>query len=169
MSDNDSFDQSFMQNVQNQVASDSVAQRERSSRKKGLIIGAAIGLIVIAIVVFVIVMQKMNAQTEEVYDDSTDKGTAREYGDDDENDENMVAIRMNCLDKDKNYSFYKDNTYEIMSLSTDETIETGSYTIGGSGKNFTLEANGTNRTITYDGTVIIDGEFRYACEEYENV
>ena len=50
------FDQSFMQNVQNQVASDSVAQRERNSRKKGLIIGAVIGLIVLAVLAFLFMM-----------------------------------------------------------------------------------------------------------------
>ena len=50
------FDQSFMQNVQNQVASDSVAQRERNSRKKGLIIGAVIGLIVLAVLTFLFMM-----------------------------------------------------------------------------------------------------------------
>ena len=50
------FDQSFMQNVQNQVVSDSVAQRERNSRKKGLIIGAVIGLIVLAVLTFLFMM-----------------------------------------------------------------------------------------------------------------
>lgn len=181
MDSGNNFDQSFMQNVKDDVTqAQERAIEEKKAAKRRIIIVAAVMIasaVILAIIGTVILLSRSNEQTpaeETPYEETTEEGSAREYGGDEDesggegdDDGDLVAIRMGCSDKNKLYDFYKDNTYEIMDLGTDETVEVGSYTI--KGKTFTLETEGAERTITYDGKKIIDGESSYACEEYENV
>jgi len=56
MDNTGNFDKDFLQGVQNQIAADNAAQREQSERKKGFLIGAAIGFVLLVIIVLVILL-----------------------------------------------------------------------------------------------------------------
>ncbi|MBO4854811.1 hypothetical protein J5500_00185 [Candidatus Saccharibacteria bacterium] len=166
----DEFDQKFAQGVEKGVEKQKNDQLTAEiAQKRKIVIVAAIIVLVLAIAIILVIALSNNSTNEVADDDSTDEGSAREYdGDDDGDDEGaLTAIRMGCTDNDGRYDFYKDNTYEMMSFSTDEIVESGSYTIDG--KNINLEAEGEKRTVVYDGKKITDGTFSYECEEYDNV
>ena len=166
----DEFDQKFAQDVEKGVEKQKNNQlTAEKAQKRRIVIVAAIIVLVLAIAIILVIVLSNNSTNEVADNDSTDEGSAREYdGDDDDDDEGtLTAIRMGCTDNDGRYDFYKDNTYEMMSFSTDEIVESGSYTIDG--KNINLEAEGEKRTVVYDGKKITDGTFSYECEEYDNV
>ncbi|MBP5656503.1 hypothetical protein J6X15_02895 [Candidatus Saccharibacteria bacterium] len=168
----DEFDQKFAQDVEKGVEKQKNNQlTAEKTQKRRIVIVAAIIVLVLAIAIILVIVLSNNSTNEVADNDSTDEGSAREYdGDDDDDDDDegtLTAIRMGCTDNDGRYDFYKDNTYEMMSFSTDEIVESGSYTIDG--KNINLEAEGEKRTVVYDGKKITDGTFSYECEEYDNV
>ena len=168
----DEFDQKFAQDVEKGVEKQKNNQlTAEKAQKRRIVIVAAIIVLVLAIAIILVIVLSNNSTNEVADNDSTDEGSAREYdGDDDDDDDDegtLTAIRMGCTDNDGRYDFYKDNTYEMMSFSTDEIVESGSYTIDG--KNINLEAEGEKRTVVYDGKKITDGTFSYECEEYDNV
>ena len=132
----DEFDQKFAQDVEKGVEKQKNNQlTAEKAQKRRIVIVAAIIVLVLAIAIILVIVLSNNSTNEVADNDSTDEGSAREYdGDDDDDDDDegtLTAIRMGCTDNDGRYDFYKDNTYEMMSFSTDEIVESGSYTIDG--------------------------------------
>lgn len=176
--ENNDFYKSFMSGVKNGVPSIS-SQKEARADKNKAIIWVLVGLALLLLVVIGIVALVANNSSTTITDSEEDSMDAEvsdeEVGESPAGESiyysasgKVISLRMGCKNSNKEYQFYKDNTYEIYSQSKNEPIEIGTYKVNSGAIMLTI-AYGADRTVNLtDSNLLMDGALTLECEQYED-
>lgn len=175
MDNNSSFEQQFVQNIQN--AAQSQVEPPRSSKSSSasqpspkipLIISLILAVIVLIEAIALLIVTISYFSLSDAYynyevsiSDESDSGLEA-YSFDTEG--NLTAISLNCTSDNGTYNFKSDNTYEQQERSSGAS-SSGAYSILNDSLISLSGSNDSEKVLYFDGFDIADGTTIYQCEE----